>query len=96
MTSAFEGWGMTLVESQQNGCVPVVMDSFAALHEIIENGVNGVIVPNNDITGFADALERLMLDGEYRRRLAVGGLESCKRFSIDNVIAQWEALFAEL
>lgn len=33
MTSAFEGFPMTLVESQQRGVVPVVMDSF--LHSMI-------------------------------------------------------------
>jgi len=49
MTSAFEGFPMTLVESLQNAVPPVVMDSFQALHDIIVNGSNGVIVQDDDI-----------------------------------------------
>lgn len=37
MTSAFEGFGMTLVEAQQYGVVPIVMDSYKSLHDIIKN-----------------------------------------------------------
>jgi len=94
-TSCNEGWAVVLLEAQQYGCVPVAMDSYPSLHEIIQDGVNGVIVRNDDIPGFADALDRIMLDGEYRRRLAIAGLETCRRFSIDNVIREWEALFKE-
>ncbi|MDR1903175.1 MAG: glycosyltransferase [Treponema sp.] len=96
LTSGSEGFPMVLTEAQQFGCVPVVMDSFSSLHEIVINNNNGIIIKNNDIQGFAEALERLMLDENYRLHLALGGLESCKRFSIDNVLRQWEALFYEV
>jgi glycosyltransferase involved in cell wall biosynthesis len=94
--SANEGWAVVLLEAQQYGCVPVAMNSYASLHEIIQNGNNGIIVDNNDINGFTEALKRLMLDGEYRRRLALSGIESCKRFSINIIIQQWETLFNDL
>jgi glycosyltransferase involved in cell wall biosynthesis len=96
MTSSFEGWGMTLVEAQQNGCVPVVMDSFQSLHEIIQRGTNGLIVPNNDIPALAEAVERLMDDDKLRLKLAYKGMETCGRFSIDVIIQQWETLFHEI
>jgi glycosyltransferase involved in cell wall biosynthesis len=94
--SANEGWAVVLLEAQQYGCIPIAMDSYTSLHEIIQNNNNGVIVNDKDIKGFTEALERLMLDGEYRRRLALGGVESCRRFSINNIIKQWEALFDDL
>ena len=96
MTSANEGFGMVLVEAQANGCVPVVMDSFPALHDIIQHDDNGVIVRNDDIPGFVSALEKLMLHDDYRIRLACRGLETCQRFSIDTIITQWEQLFRAL
>jgi glycosyltransferase involved in cell wall biosynthesis len=96
LSSYQEGWGMVLTEAQQNGCVPVVMDSFASLHEIVEHGKNGLIVPNNDIQGLAGAFETLMFNEEYRRQLAETALETCKRFSVDNIVKQWESLFSEL
>jgi glycosyltransferase involved in cell wall biosynthesis len=96
MTSLFEGWGMTLLEAQQNGCVPVVMDSFQSLHEIIQYGINGLIIPNNDLAAFAEAVGRLMDDNELRLKLAYKGMETCRRFSIDNVIRHWERIFEEM
>lgn len=96
MTSSFEGWGMTLVEAQQNGCVPVAMDSYSSLHEIVKHGVNGIIVPDNDVPAFVSALETLMQDNEYRLKLMYNGIEMCKQFSIDNIIKRWETLFREI
>ena len=36
MTSALEGWGLTITEAQQFGVVPVAFDSYPSLHEVIE------------------------------------------------------------
>ena len=96
MTSDFEGFAMTLVESQQNAVVPVVMDSFLSLHDIVEDNVNGLIVKNKNVEGFAMALKRLMLDDMLCRRLAGKGLETCKRFSVSRVVDQWERLIGGL
>lgn len=38
MTSLFEGFGVTLTEAQQMGVVPMAMDSFDAVHDIIVHG----------------------------------------------------------
>jgi glycosyltransferase involved in cell wall biosynthesis len=93
MTSSFEGWGMTLLEAQQNACVPIVMDSFQSLHEIIQHEVNGVIVENNNIPQYVHELERLMADKEYWLKLALEGMNTSSRFSVENIIKQWESLF---
>ena len=58
MTSAFEGFPMTLVEAQQCGVVPVVMDSYLSLHDIVETGYNGIIVSNEDLTGYINNIKR--------------------------------------
>lgn len=96
MTSQREGWGMTLVESQQNGVVCVVMDAFSALHEIIDNNINGIIVPNNDLQAFSNAVLNLINRPDKRLNLAKNALKSCQRFSIQNIGDQWEQLFKSL
>ena len=50
MTSSFEGWGLTLTEAQQYGCVPLAFRSFASLTDIITDKVNGFAIPNDDIS----------------------------------------------
>lgn len=96
MTSAFEGFGMTLVEAQQYGVVPIAMDSYKSLHDILENDKNGIIVPNNDLNAYVDELKDLMSNEKRRKRLAIKGLETCKKFSIDAIVTQWESLFNNL
>lgn len=96
MTSAFEGFGMTLVEAQQNGAVPVVMDSFLSLRDIVDDRGNGRIAPDGDVAAFADALRESMLDKKCREAMACAGLESCRRFAVGRVVDRWEELFRDL
>lgn len=93
MTSYFEGFGMTLVESQQYGVVPVVMDSFLALHDIIDDGYNGLITPNGDVKQYSKVLDSLMNDDVRRCKLAKNGLVTCERFKVTKVVDSWEKLF---
>lgn len=94
MTSDFEGWPMTLVESLQNGVVPIVMDNFLSLHDIIVNNSNGLIV-SNDIDEFSKALASLMRNEKRLLEMSKNGLELSKQFSVQNIADQWEVLFSE-
>lgn len=96
MTSAFEGFGMTLVESLQQGVVPVVMDSFSSLHDIVKDGYNGRIVKEGDLMGFTKAVTELMENSEMRLAMALNGLESSKLFSVEKVVDRWERLFSSM
>lgn len=96
MTSSFEGFGMTLVESHQNAVVPIAMDSFLSLHDIIENEENGLIVKDGDIDGLIYAMKRLMADNGLRRKLAEKGLETCQKFNVKKVVDLWEQLILGL
>lgn len=89
MTSKNEGWGLTLVESLQTGVVPIVMDSFAALHDIIQDGSNGYIVKYNDKKGFGNRLISLINNENLRLKMAQEGLNSCVKYSIDNIGKEW-------
>jgi glycosyltransferase involved in cell wall biosynthesis len=96
MTSAFEGLPMTLIEAQSFGCVPIVMDSVSVFHDIIENMQNGILTPNNDLEEFTEGLCLLMDDAELREKMAKNGMESVKKFSVENIVNQWEKLFEDI
>lgn len=96
MTSITEAWGMTLTESMQTGVVPVAMDSYASVHDIIEDGKNGFIVGEGDFEGFVDKVVFLMEHQNERERMARNGLKSVERFTSDNVAKQWDELFKSL
>lgn len=96
MASSQEGFSMVLVEAQQCGCVPIVVDSFPTVHDIIENDKNGILVENNNIMLYAEALLNLINDKEKRRRLAFQGMKDSKKFSASYICDQWENLFRSL
>lgn len=96
MTSAFEGFGMTLVEAQQYATVPLVMDSYKSLHDIVVDNENGIIVPNNDLKLFSERLQSLMVDNARRKELAENGLLTCKRFSVRTIAQEWLNLFGKI
>lgn len=96
MTSAVEGWGLTLTESMQTGVVPIAFDSYPALHDIITDRYDGCIIPDNDLEAYADCMEELMRNNEVRERIAKNGLESCHRFEINKIVEQWVNLIESL
>lgn len=96
MTSAYEGWPMTLSEAMQKGCVPVVMDSFYSVHDLISDGVNGYIVRNNDLKMFIQRVNQLITQPEVRIRMAYKGPESIRRFSRQAIGEQWVKLYNEV
>ena len=58
LTSEFEGFGLTLMESIEMGCPVISYDTRYGPSEIISNGENGYLVKQNDI----DSLSQCMVD----------------------------------
>ena len=96
MTSAWETFGLVLVEAMNYGCVPVAFDSYAAARDIIDDGENGVLVPPMDCEKYAAALAELMRDPALRERLARAAFEKSKQLSVEKIGDKWLALFEEL
>ncbi len=96
LTSSYEGWALTLTEAQQFGVVPVALDSYVSLPAIIENHKTGIIVPDNDLKGYANEIMWLMGNSVAREKLARNGLVSCRRFTKEKVAQQWISLFNDL
>jgi len=96
MTSAFEGLPMTLIEAQRLGCVPVVMDSFLSLRDIVDDRDNGRIVPDGDLDAFTDVVQELMREPLEVERMAARARLTSRRFDPSPVADRWEDLFAEV
>jgi glycosyltransferase involved in cell wall biosynthesis len=93
MTSAYEGFPMTLGEAMQMGVVPLAFDSFSAVHDIIEDGQNGFLFSDNDLHNYADKMLWLMQNEKERQRIAVRTVERSKRFDASYIIREWLTLF---
>lgn len=96
LTSAYEGWGLTLTEAQQYGVVPLAYNSYASLTDIITDGENGYVIPNNDISQYTKRLIELMRNDSLRKNMATNAIESSKRFTVENICGDWMNLFHSL
>ena len=96
MTSAYEGFGMVLVEAASCGCVPVAFDSFASVRDIVSDDENGALVPAFDLDAYAETLARLMSDDSERARLAKNACTDAEKFSPAKIGDLWEKLFLEI
>ncbi|MFI1400211.1 glycosyltransferase family 4 protein [Streptomyces sp. NPDC020681] len=95
-TSRHESFGMTLVEAMRCGLPMISTDCDYGPREIIEDGVDGLLVPVGDVRAIVDALLRLIDDEELRRRLGTAARENARRFDPAQVVKEYENLFAEL
>ncbi|MBB6729413.1 glycosyltransferase family 4 protein [Cohnella zeiphila] len=64
--------------------------------EQIENGVNGLLVPEENPEALAEALEQLIIDPQYRYELARAAWNKAKKtYSLSRVIAELKKVYAE-
>lgn len=92
LTSAYEGWGMVINEAQQRGVIPVAYDSYASVHDLITDGMDGFVVPNLDSKAYVDTLKKIMLDADMRKTIQINGLNNSGRFSEEVIYQQWERI----
>ena len=96
MTSAFEGFPMTLCEAQQMACVPVVYDSFASLPEVVTDGVNGRIVKNMAREQFVNTLLSLIKEPAALCDMMHAAVQSCQRYKQPQILSEWKQLLTHL
>jgi glycosyltransferase involved in cell wall biosynthesis len=67
--SRAETWGVSVNEALASGCPVVATDAVGAAHDLIEDGVNGYVVPAGDIAALARALVAPRPDARANRRI---------------------------
>jgi glycosyltransferase involved in cell wall biosynthesis len=87
---------MSLTEAMSMGCPPVSFDIVTGPREIINNGIDGIIVENQNCEALALGMERMIVDEEFRKEAGLNAIRNIKRFSAEYICTQWENLFYNL
>lgn len=87
-----EGYPNALVEAMSNGCACVAMNCNFGPSEIIEHGVNGVLVPDGDVEQLTKEIFNVLFDNTYRAALGRNASRIKETNALHLISAQWEEL----
>jgi glycosyltransferase involved in cell wall biosynthesis len=96
VTSTLESFGMTLVEAMRVGLPVVSTDCPHGPGEIVEHGVNGLLVPPRDTAAIAAALLELIEDDERRTAMGRAALRSSAAYDPRRIAERHVRLFQSL
>ena len=88
LSSDFEGLSNALLEAMMMG-LPCISTDCAGSDEAICNGENGLLVPVGDTKALLDAMEQLVANPDFARRLGDTAREGSSQYSVDYVIDRW-------
>jgi len=89
--SRFEGFPNTVLEAMGMGAPVISSDCLSGPAELIDDRVNGRLVPVGDVDALAEALRELLAMPDFRTRLGREASKVRQRFRQNDVMAQWEA-----
>ena len=95
MSSHYEGFPMVMIEAMACGLPAVSFDFKCGPKDIIIEGENGLVVPDGDIDGLAEAMVGLMKDDELRKRMGEEAKKVVETFSESKVMDKWVRLYEE-
>ncbi|PBC81595.1 Glycosyltransferase involved in cell wall bisynthesis [Streptomyces sp. 2224.1] len=96
VSSSLESFGMTIVEAMRCGLPVVATNCPHGPGEIIDDGVDGKLVPVGNPEALSASLLTLINDDDARKRMGAAALASSARFDPATVAERHEELFAEL
>ncbi len=95
VTSAHESFSLVTIEAKMHGVVPVVQDSFPIAKEIVDNGVDGVLVKPFDINDFCEKLDSLMSNERLIAQYSKEAKRSSQQYSPEHIFALWDDLISD-
>jgi glycosyltransferase involved in cell wall biosynthesis len=90
--SLMEGLPSVLLEAMASG-MPVITAATCGMPDMVQSGVNGLLVPPADAVALEKAIVRLAGSQELRARLGRAGQESMRRYEWSSAAAELEELF---
>lgn len=96
LTSHFEGFPMAIVESLAIGTPVISVDCLTGPNEIIQEKLNGLLVPNHDTQAFSKAMIQMVDDNNLYQNCKMNASKSVEHLSLDKIALQWKKLLVEL
>jgi glycosyltransferase involved in cell wall biosynthesis len=89
MSSAYEGFPNTILESHSFGCVVLAFNSYAALDWIVDDGKNALLAKPYDTSEMAKLCVDLAKNDKALAKMQLSALQNAERFTMQKVGKQW-------
>lgn len=94
MTSLNEGFGFVIIEAMSQGTPVIAYDVRVGPGAVIQDDVNGFLIPDNDEEAFVDKAVLLIKDPEKRAQMSRAALKRAEDFTEEAIMKKWEELLA--
>ncbi|MBY0184632.1 glycosyltransferase [Bacillus altitudinis] len=91
--SDYEGICLSLMESMSAGCVPISYDFKYGPKDVVQNGLDGLIVQKGNIEVLSEAIIDLLLNSDKREAMSSEATKIVERFSEERLAQEWKELF---
>lgn len=96
LTSRYEGLGLVILESMSAGCIPICYAVDYGPADIIEDGVNGFLVPVGDVDALAEAICRFLdMPEEDVQKMRVAAITRAANFFEAPIVQRWGEVLGE-
>ncbi|MCK4614840.1 MAG: glycosyltransferase family 4 protein, partial [Thermoplasmata archaeon] len=85
LVSRREGFPISIIEGMAAG-LSVVASDVGGLTDIVEHGMNGLVVPPHSPERIAESLEILLTDEELREKISCNNLRKAQHYSWDSIL----------
>ena len=96
LPSRWEGFGHVIVEAMACGLPVIAFDCPYGPTDILSNRQGGILVGPNDVSGLAQAIDRLLASPDERETLKAAGRRSAEQFALARIAAQYADLIEKV
>jgi len=96
LPSHFEGMGRSILEAM--ACAkPIIASRVGGIPDLVDDGINGILIPPNDSRALAQNLIKLLNDESMRRKLGAAAKEKVSvRYDVNTMVEQISRVYADL
>src|SRR5699024_5061815 len=89
-------WGLVINEAMANGLPVITTTSCVAGIEMIEEGINGYLVPKDDVEEIIENVNKILNSDTLKQNMSLNSLEKAKEYTIENMAKKTYEILCKL